>query len=72
MASNHVGWGNETSTHNLFVLLDQLHYATDGRLVLYSRTYFIEGRYSFAIVRGADRLDPGPAAARTLTTAKPC
>lgn len=51
VASNHVGWGNETSTHNLFVLLDQLHYVSDGRLVLYSRTYFIEGRYSFEIMR---------------------
>lgn len=51
VASNHVGWGNETTPHNLFVLLNQLHYASDGRLVLYSRTYFIEGRYSFAIMR---------------------
>ncbi|MCR6492022.1 GntR family transcriptional regulator [Cellulomonas sp. P24] len=51
VASNHVGWGNEAATHNLFVLLNQLHYASDGRLVLYSRTYFIEGRYSFTIMR---------------------
>ncbi len=51
VASNHVGWGNETSNHNLFVLLNQLHYTSDWRLVLYSRTYFIEGRYSFEIMR---------------------
>jgi len=51
VASSHVGWGDEASAHNLFVLLNQLHYATDGRLVLYSRTYFIEGRYTFTIMR---------------------
>ena len=51
VASNHVGWGKEAHAHNLFVLLNQLHYATDGRLVLYSRTYFIEGRYTFTILR---------------------
>ncbi len=51
VTSTHVGWGAEAATHNLFVLLNQLHYATDNRLVLYSRTYFIEGRYSFTIMR---------------------
>ncbi|MGV8978344.1 MAG: GntR family transcriptional regulator [Cellulomonas sp.] len=51
VASNHVGWGSEAATHNLFVLLNQVHYASDGRLILYSRTYFIEGRYSFTIMR---------------------
>lgn len=49
--SNHVGWGDEAKAHNLFVLLNQLHYAKDDRLLLYSRTYFIEGRYSFTIFR---------------------
>ncbi len=51
VTSNHVGWGAEAATHNLFVLLVQRHYDTDGDLLLYSRTYFIEGRYSFTIVR---------------------
>ena len=50
VTSNHVGWGSEAATHNLFVLLVQRHYKADT-LLLYSRTYFIEGRYSFTIVR---------------------
>lgn len=49
--SRHVGWGTEAAAHELFVLLNQLHYDADDRLVLYSRTYFIEGRYSFTIIR---------------------
>lgn len=51
VSSNHVGWGRGAATHDLFVLLNQLHYDTADRLVLYSRTYFIEGRYSFTIRR---------------------
>jgi GntR family transcriptional regulator len=52
--SQHVGWGTEAAAHDLFVLLNQLHYDTDDRLVLYSRTYFIEGRYSFTIIRSSN------------------
>lgn len=51
VTSNHVGWGAEAATHNLFVLLVQKHYDSGDHLLLYSRTYFIEGRYSFTIVR---------------------
>jgi GntR family transcriptional regulator len=51
VTSSYVGWGTEAATHNLFVLLNQLHYDADDRLLLYSRTYFIEGRYSFTIMR---------------------
>ena len=51
VTSNHVGWGNEATTHDLFVLLNQLHYDTHDRLIAYSRTYFIEGRYAFTILR---------------------
>lgn len=51
VTSNHIGWDAEALTHDLFVLLNQLHYDGRERLVLYSRTYFIEGRYSFTILR---------------------
>lgn len=51
VASNHVGWGSEAATHKLFLLLNQLHHDATGELILYSRTYFIEGRYSFSLVR---------------------
>lgn len=51
--SNHVGWGSEAATHTLFLLLNQLHHDISGELVLYSRTYFIEGRYTFTLVRSS-------------------
>ena len=50
--SEHVGWGPEANGHDLFVLLNQLHYDLNDSLLLYSRTYFIEGRYEFTILRG--------------------
>lgn len=53
VSSEHVGWGPEAPAHSLFVLLNQLHYDGTNRLLLYSRTYFIEGRYNFTIHRGA-------------------
>lgn len=49
--SDHIGWGRSSAAHNLFVLLNQLHYDAMDRLVLYSRTYFIEGRYNFTVYR---------------------
>ncbi len=51
--SEHVGWGPEAKAHKLFVLLNQLHYDSSDRIVLHSRTYFIEGRYEFSINRHA-------------------
>lgn len=53
ISSKHVGWGPEAAAHHLFVLLNQLHYDAAGRLLLYSRTYFIEGRYNFTIYRNS-------------------
>ncbi len=49
--SEHIAWGPEAAAHSLFVLLNQRHFDADGRLILYSRTYFIEGRYAFTIAR---------------------
>ena len=48
--SNHIAWGPDAAKHRLFVLLDQLHYDRDHQLLLYSRTYFVEGTYSFELV----------------------
>jgi GntR family transcriptional regulator len=69
--SDHVGWGTEAAAHDLFVLLNQLHYDTDDRLLLYSRTYFIEGRYSFTIIRSSNHQASKPTTAtlRSLSTA---
>ncbi|MFV0428978.1 MAG: GntR family transcriptional regulator [Arachnia sp.] len=49
--SEHVGWGPDAAAHNLFVLLNQRHYDVTGMLIMFSRTYFIEGRYEFSIYR---------------------
>lgn len=51
VASAHIAWGDHASKHRLFVLLDQLHYDDDHRLLMYSKTYFVEGRYEFKLVR---------------------
>lgn len=49
--SRYVGWGPEAQTHSLYILLDQLHYDTNETVLVYSQTYFIEGRYVFSLVR---------------------
>jgi GntR family transcriptional regulator len=68
--SRHVGWGGEAAAHDLFVLLNQRHFDADDRLVLYSRTYFIEGRYSFTIMRSPNQPHPpGSIASTALATA---
>lgn len=51
--SSHIAWGKEKAAHDLFLQLKQLHYDAKGTLILYSRTYFIEGRYTFTIQRTA-------------------
>jgi Transcriptional regulators len=51
--SDHVGWGPESKGRQLYVLLDQLQYDEDQRLIMYSRSYFIEGRYAFVVIRRA-------------------
>jgi GntR family transcriptional regulator len=35
----------------LFVVLDQIHYGDAAQPALYSKTYFIEGRFNFTVVR---------------------
>lgn len=52
--SAHIAWGKEAAKHRLFILLDQLHYTRDQLLLAYSRTYFVEGAYLFALIRRTD------------------
>lgn len=35
----------------LYVLLDQIHFSDTGAPILYSRTYFIQDRFNFTVVR---------------------
>ena len=53
VSSAHIGWDPITSEDSLYLLLDQVHYSADATVLLYSRTYFIEGRYTFAVARAA-------------------
>lgn len=46
-----IGWGNQRPENNLFLLLQQVHYAGDGEPLMYSRTYFMQGRFQFLILR---------------------
>jgi GntR family transcriptional regulator len=46
-----VGWGRHRPRNHLYLLLDQVHYDRSSRALAYSRTYFIEGRFQFVILR---------------------
>lgn len=45
-----VGWGDHRGS-TLFLLLEQAHFDEGNRGVAFSRTWFIEGRFQFSIVR---------------------
>jgi GntR family transcriptional regulator len=49
--SSEIGWGRQRSRDGLYVLLDQVHHDESGRPILYSRTYFAEGRFQFVVLR---------------------
>ena len=57
LAEIHAVRGSDVSLANadldqqLLVLLDQVHYDRTGRPIAYSKTYFVEGRFQFVIVR---------------------
>jgi GntR family transcriptional regulator len=46
-----IGWRRQKGPEPLYVLLDQVHFSTTGEPVLYSKTYFIEGRVNLSVVR---------------------
>jgi GntR family transcriptional regulator len=46
-----VAWGPGAEEQQLFVLLDQLHYDERERPCMHSRSYFIEGRFTFTVLR---------------------
>jgi len=46
-----IGWGPQTDDHQLVVLLDQLHYDKQDRPFMHSRSYFIEGLFTFTVLR---------------------
>lgn len=49
--SRDVGWGRNRPASGLYLLLDQVHFDRSGTPVAYSKTYFVEGRFQFVLVR---------------------
>jgi GntR family transcriptional regulator len=49
--STKVGWGDMRPESGLYLLLDQVHFDRSGTPVAYSKTYFVEGRFQFVILR---------------------
>ncbi len=45
-----IGWGPQTDYHQLVVLLDQLHYDKQDRPFMHSRSYFIQGLFTFTVL----------------------
>lgn len=45
-----IGWGERPSA-SVYLLLDQVHYTQDGLPVLASKTYFLEGKFQFSVLR---------------------
>jgi GntR family transcriptional regulator len=46
-----IGWGPQKPVPGLYVLLDQVHFSRRGNAVAHSRTYFVEGRFQFVVLR---------------------
>ncbi len=51
--SQNVGWGVGRPANGLYLLLDQVHFSPGSVPLMYSRTYFVEGRFEFVIIRTA-------------------
>ena len=49
--SDSIGWDDETDGHQLYVLLDQMQVDERGRPFMHSRSFFLEGRFNFTVVR---------------------
>lgn len=51
VVADDIGWGSQRPAAGLFLLLDQVHFDRLGERLMYSRTYFVEGRFQFMILR---------------------
>lgn len=49
--SKAIGWGAKRPASALYLLLDQVHFDREGNPLMYSKTYFVEGRFQFVILR---------------------
>ena len=51
--SGDIGWGDGRPGNGLYLLLDQVHFTPGSVPLMYSRTYFVEGKFEFVIIRTA-------------------
>jgi len=51
VSSHDIAWGSQQPDQGLFLLLDQVHFDQVGKPFMYSKTYFVEGRFQFVILR---------------------
>jgi GntR family transcriptional regulator len=51
VSSHSIAWGSQQPDQGLFLLLDQVHFDQVGQPFMYSKTYFVEGRFQFVILR---------------------
>lgn len=51
VSSHDVAWGSQQPEQGLFLLLDQVHFDHNGKPFMYSKSYFVEGRFQFVILR---------------------
>jgi len=49
--SDTIGWDDDTSGHDLYILLDQLQVDEHGRPFMHSRSFFLEGKFNFTVIR---------------------
>ncbi len=50
VSGSEIGWGRQPRG-TAYLLLSQVHHVDNSRPVMYSRTYFIEGRFTFSLIR---------------------
>ena len=46
-----VGWDDDAGEDNLYILLDQLQFDDKGRPFMHSRSFFLEGKFHFTVIR---------------------
>lgn len=49
--SDTIGWDAATGGQQLYVLLDQMQFDEHGRPFMHSRSFFLEGKFQFTVVR---------------------
>lgn len=49
--SDSIGWDDDADGHQLYILLDQLQFDEQGRPFMHSRSFFLEGKFNFTVIR---------------------